>query len=85
MQKAEAIQGEKFLDVLKKIEDLSSSQQRFIQDILSRRKKSPQLSKKRILKKSFGLWADREDIKSSTDYVTQLRSEWESRLERIKG
>ena len=85
MQKAEAIQGEKFLDVLKKIEDLSSSQQRFIQDILSRRKKSPQLSKKRILKKSFGLWADREDMKSSTDYVTQLRSEWESRLERIKG
>ena len=85
MQKAEAIQGEKFLDVLKKIEDLSSSQQRFIQDILSRRKKSPRLSKKRILKKSFGLWADREDIKSSTDYVTQLRSEWESRLERIKG
>jgi hypothetical protein len=85
MQKAEAIQGEKFLDVLKKIEDLSSSQQRFIQDILSRRKKSPQLSKKRILKKSFGLWADREDMKSSTDYVTQLRSEWESRMERIKG
>jgi len=85
MQKAEAIQGEKFLDVLKKIEDLSSSQQRFIQDVLSRRKKSPQLSKKRILKKSFGLWADREDMKSSTDYVTQLRSEWESRLERIKG
>jgi len=85
MQKAEAIQGEKFLDVLKKIEDLSSSQQRFIQDILSRRKKSPRLSKKSILKKSFGLWADREDINSSTDYVTQLRSEWESRLERIKG
>jgi len=85
MQKAEAIQGEKFLDVLKKIDDLSSSQQRFIQDILSRRKKSPRLSKKSILKKSFGLWADREDMKSSTDYVTQLRSEWESRLERIKG
>ncbi len=85
MQKAEAIQGEKFLDVLKKIEGMTSSQQRFIQEMLSRPKKAPALSKKRILKKSFGLWADREDIKSSTEYVTKLRSEWDSRLERIKG
>jgi len=85
MQKAAAIQGEKFLDVLKKIEGMTSSQQRFIQEMLSRPKKAPTLPKKRILKKSFGLWADREDIKNSTEYVTKLRSEWDARLERIKN
>ena len=85
MQKAEALQGEKFLDVLEKIEDLTASQQRFIQNMLLHRKKTPTLFRKRILKKSFGLWADRSDIKSGTDYVTQLRGEWESRLERIKA
>ena len=31
MQRTEAIQGEKFLDVIKKIEGMTSSQQRFIQ------------------------------------------------------
>ena len=35
MQKAETIQGEKFLDVLKKIESMTSSQQRFIHEMLS--------------------------------------------------
>lgn len=49
MQKADAIQGEKFLDVLKKIEGMTSSQQRFIQKMLSRPKKTPSLPKKRIL------------------------------------
>lgn len=85
MQSAELIQGEKFVDILKKIESLTSSQQRFIQEMLSQRKKVTTLPKKRILKKSFGLWADRGDIKSSTEYVDQLRSEWESRLKRIRG
>ncbi|PIP06159.1 MAG: hypothetical protein CO171_06125 [Syntrophobacterales bacterium CG_4_9_14_3_um_filter_49_8] len=85
MQTAELIQGEKFVDILKKIESLTSSQQRFIQEMLSQRKKVSTLPKKRILKKSFGLWADRGDIKSSTEYVDQLRSEWESRLKRIRG
>ena len=85
MQTAELIQGEKFVDILKKIESLTSSQQRFIQEMLSQRKKVTTLPKKRILKKSFGLWADRGDIKSSTEYVDQLRNEWESRLKRIRG
>ncbi|MFA4910270.1 MAG: hypothetical protein WC649_04425 [Desulfobacteria bacterium] len=85
MQSAELIQGEKFVDILKKIERLTPSQQRFIQEMLSQRKKVTTLPKKRILKKSFGLWADRGDIKSSTEYVDQLRSEWESRLKRIRG
>lgn len=81
MQRTEAIQGEKFLDVIKKIEGMTSSQQRFIQEMLSHRKKTPALSKKQILKKSFGLWADHGDIKSSADYVNQLRGEWQSRLD----
>ena len=84
MQRTEAIQGENFLDVIKKIEGMTSSQQRFLQEMLSQRKQVPTLPKKRILRKSFGLWADRGDIKSSTDYVNQLRGEWQSRLEGIK-
>ena len=85
MQRTETIQGDNFLDVIKKIEGMSSSQQRFIQEMLSQRKQASALPKKRILKKSFGLWADRGDIKSSTDYVNQLRGEWRARLEGIKG
>ncbi len=85
MERTEAIQGENFLDVIKKIEGMTSSQQRFIQEILSQRKQAPALPKKRILKKSFGLWVDRKDIKSSTDYVNQLRGEWQSRLEGRKA
>jgi hypothetical protein len=84
MQRTEAIQGEKFIDVIRKIEGMTSSQQRFIQEMLSQCKQAPALPKKRILKKSFGLWANRRDIKSSTDYVNQLRSEWQSRLEGMK-
>jgi hypothetical protein len=85
MQRTEAIHGEKFLDVIKKIEGMTSSQQRFIQEMLSQRKQARAFPQKRILKKSFGLWADRGDIKSSTDYVNQLRGQWQSRLEGIKG
>jgi hypothetical protein len=64
---------------------MTSSQQRFIQEMLSQRKQTPALPNKRILKKSFGLWADRRDIKSSADYVNQLRGEWQSRLEEMKS
>jgi hypothetical protein len=85
MQRTETILGEKFLDVIKKIEGMTSSQQRFIQEMLSQRKQTPALPNKRILKKSFGLWSDRRDIKSSADYVNQLRGEWQSRLEEMKS
>jgi len=85
MQRTEMIKKGNFVDVLQKIDGLTSSQQRFIQEMLSKRTKAPTLPKKTILKKSFGLWADRENIKSSTDYVTQLRADWDSRLERMKG
>lgn len=85
MQRTETIQGEKFLDVIRKIEGMTSSQQRFIQEMLSQRKQTPATPKKRILKKSFGLWADRSEITSSTDYVNRLRGEWQSRLEGMKN
>jgi hypothetical protein len=49
MQRTEAIQGEKFIDVIRKIEGMTSSQQRFIQEMLSQRKQAPALPKKRIL------------------------------------
>ncbi|MCX5824956.1 MAG: hypothetical protein NTY86_16045 [Deltaproteobacteria bacterium] len=52
MQRTEAIQGENFLDVIKKIEGTTSSQQRFIQEMLSQRKQARTFPKKRILKKS---------------------------------
>jgi hypothetical protein len=77
--------GKKILDVIKMIEGMTSFQQLFIEEMLSQGKKAPALPKKRILKKSFRLWADREDIKSSADYVNQLRGEWQSRLEGMKG
>jgi len=52
MQRTEATQGEKFLDIIKKIEGMTSSQQRFIQEMLSQRKQAPALPKKRIMKKT---------------------------------
>lgn len=84
MQNTDAFQGEKFIEIIKGIERLSSSQQKFIQDMLSRRMKVRKTSGRSILRKSFGLWADRNDISSSKDYVSNLRKAWQSRVERIK-
>ena len=84
MRNTETIQGEKFTEVIRKIEGMTSSQQRFIQEMLSQRKKVPKSSRRKILTKSFGLWAGREDIGSSMDYVDTLRKGWESRLKRIE-
>ena len=53
--------------------------------MLSGREKVSTVSKKKLLKKSFGIWADREDIKGSIEYVDTIREGWKSRLERIKG
>jgi hypothetical protein len=51
--------------------------------MLSGREKVSTVSKKKLLKKSFGIWADREDIKGSIEYVDNIREGWKSRLERI--
>ena len=48
-------------------------------------KVSSAASKKNLLKKSFGIWANRKDIKDGAEYVNEMRAKWESRLERIKG
>ncbi|MFA6411786.1 MAG: hypothetical protein WCW53_03750 [Syntrophales bacterium] len=84
MQNAATLQGEKFIEIIKNIERLTSSQQKFIQDMLSQRTKVHKTSGKKILRKSFGLWADRNDITDSQDYVNNLRKGWQARVERIK-
>lgn len=84
MGHAKAIEKDIFADVIEKIHMLTASQQRFLQEMLSSREKVSLTSKKKLLKKSFGAWADREDIKGSIEYVDEIRKGWESRLERIK-
>ena len=74
-----------FADVIEKIQSLTESQQRFLQEMLAGREKVTAVSKKKLLRKSFGVWAARKDIKSSIEYVDDMRKGWESRLERIKG
>lgn len=71
-----------FADVIKKIQALTVSQQKFLQEMLAGREKVSTLSKRNLLKKSFGIWVDRKDIKSSIEYVDNIREGWKSRLER---
>ena len=84
MGHAKAIEKDIFADVIEKIHMLTASQQRFLREMLSSREKVSLTSKRKLLKKSFGAWADREDIKGSIEYVDEIRKGWESRLERIK-
>ena len=53
--------------------------------MLASHEKVSTVSKKKLLKKSFGIWANRKDIKSSVEYVDEIRKGWGVRLERIKG
>ena len=72
-------------EVIEKIQYLTVSQQKFLHEMLvGHEKVSTAVSKKRLLKKSFGIWANRKDIKNSVEYVNEMREKWESRLERIK-
>jgi len=65
-------------EVIEKIQYLTVSQQKFLHEMLvGHEKVSTAVSKKRLLKKSFGIWANRKDI-------NEMREKWESRLERIK-
>ena len=82
----EHIEKNTFTEVIKKIQLLTISQQKFLYEILvGHEKVSTAVSKKKLLKKSFGVWADRKDIKNSVECVNEIRENWESRLERIKG
>ena len=85
MGHARTMEKDIFADVIEKIQSLTESQQRFLQEMLAGRGKVTAVSKKKLLRKSFGVWADRKDIKSSIEYVDDIRKGWESRLERIKG
>jgi len=84
MKNIVVLQGDKFVQIIRDIELLTSSQKKFIQDMLSQRTKVHKTSGKKILRKSFGLWADRSDIADSQEYVNTLRKGWQARVERIK-
>jgi len=84
MKNIVVLQGDKFVQIIRDIELLTSSQKKFIQDMLLQRTKVHKTSGKKILRKSFGLWADRSDITHSQEYVNTLRKGWQARVERIK-
>lgn len=73
MGHARTMEKDIFVDVIEKIQSLTESQQRFLQEMLAGREKVPAVSKKKLLKKSFGVWADRKDIKDSIEYVDNIR------------
>ncbi len=83
MKHARAIEKDIFADVIEKIHMLTASQQGFLQEMLASREKVSVTSQRKLLKKSFGAWADRADIKGGIEYVDEIRKGWESRLERI--
>jgi len=73
-----------FIDVIEKLRLLSSSQQRFIKEMILQPEKTIETSQKKLLKKSFGLWADRKDIINSIEYVDHIRAGWGARTGRAK-
>jgi len=77
------IENDIFADVLNKIRTLSVSQQRFIHEMLAGSGSRQAITQKKLLKKSFGIWAGRTDIKDSASYVNDLRKEWNKRGERV--
>jgi hypothetical protein len=80
MQHAKRMEECIFADVVEKVQFLTTSQRKYLQEILSGQKKVSPASRKKLLKKSFGIWADRDDIKNSTEYVNKIRKGWVSRL-----
>lgn len=85
MGRTRAMEKGIFAEVMEKIEMLTLSQQKFLQEMLASHEKVSTVSRKKLLKKSFGIWANRKDIKSSVEYVDEIRKGWGVRLERIKG
>lgn len=85
MQQVKRAKENNFTDVIKKIQRLTSSQRKLVADMLKHREKVSKASKKKLLQKSFGIWADRQDIGDSREYVSRLRKSWDTRLKRIKA
>ncbi|MBI2471144.1 MAG: hypothetical protein HYV59_07870 [Planctomycetes bacterium] len=69
-----------FADVIEKLQLLTVSQRKYLHEILSDKKKLSVASKKKLLKKSYGVWAERREIKTSIEYVNEIRKSWVSRL-----
>lgn len=69
-----------FADVVEKLSSLTVSQRKYLHEILSDKKKLPVVSKKKLLKKSYGVWEDKREIQNSVEYVNEIRKGWESRL-----
>lgn len=74
-----------FAAVIKKIKSLTASQQKFIQEMLQQGKKAKHISTMKALQKSFGVWADRKDMKDSIEYVDTIRKSWASRVKRFNS
>ena len=74
-----------FIDVMEKIQSLTSSQQKFLKEMLFRPEKKITKSKKALLRKSFGLWAERTDVLDSIEYINNMRAGWDTRLNKTKG
>jgi hypothetical protein len=85
MQTEKKIEKDNFIEVIEKLRCLTASQQRFVKEMLLQPEKKITISKKKLLKKSFGVWAGRKDISNSIEYVDHLRAGWDARLERAKG
>ncbi len=73
MQQVKHAKKDYFTDVVGKIQQLNSSQQRLIADMLVHKEKVSKAAKKKLLQKSFGIWADRKDMGDSREYVDALR------------
>ena len=85
MHTGKNIERENFIEIIEKLHRLTSSQQRFIKEMLLQPEKKIALSKKKLLKKSFGVWAGRRNINNSIEYVDHIRAGWDARLGRAKG
>lgn len=68
-----------FVDVIEKLPLLTSSQLRFIKEMLARPATASAISKKKLIGKSHGIWADRNDIGESVEYVNRIREGWNAR------
>lgn len=84
MQYPKQIKGDIFADIMGNIQFLTASQQKFLQEVLSRHEKVSAVYRKKLLKKSFGAWVGRKDIKDGIEYVDKMREGWGPRLERVK-
>ena len=74
MQNSVTLQGDKFIKIVKEIERLTSSQQKFIHNMMSQQRQINKSAGEQILRKSFGLWADRSDLADSQEFVNNLRN-----------